>query len=359
MSSSSEKRFRNPLRAARVGRLAATLETAEWWWRCRVAPIALRVSAVALGFFSILTVWGETFMWTTQTMDGVDVSPFSAMLRLARGNNTGMHVAVIVPLGYMCFCAMFSLFRLGMFSFYSLVPGGTDSFSLLLNASLTCRFAAPLSLNFLMMVSGSIHEMSTGETYRNTVLQNRLASNIPKFANTFNAVFPAFIAVFCGALLWKGFLDKILRAFLKRDDSERFKFTNEDDDDDRDVHVTDGKRACDRERSEMNATGSVGDVWHVGKSNPYFVDLGVGVACGITGAGADEDNRDAGVESRGLLTGRNDLGSRDDLESRAQRWERNKTRLANAVHRGAAGQTGLAGAGGALDSVFANLSGRR
>jgi len=214
-------------------------------------------------------------------------------------------------------------------------------------------------LNFLMMVSGSIHEMSTGETYRNTVLQNRLASNIPKFANTFNAVFPAFIAVFCGALLWKGFLDKILRAFLKRDDSERFKFTNEDDDDDRDVHVTDGKRACDRERSEMNATGSVGDVWHVGKSNPYFVDLGVGVACGVTGAGADEDNRDAGVESRGLLTGRNDLGSRDDLESRAQRWERNKTRLANAVHRGAAGQTGLAGAGGALDSVFANLSGRR
>ena len=319
----------------------------------------MRVSAVALGFFSILTVWGETFMWTTQTMDGVDVSPFSAMLRLARGNNTGMHVAVIVPLGYMCFCAMFSLFRLGMFSFYSLVPGGTDSFSLLLNASLTCRFAAPLSLNFLMMVSGSIHEMSTGETYRNTVLQNRLASNIPKFANTFNAVFPAFIAVFCGALLWKGFLDKILRAFLKRDDSERFKFTNEDDDDDRDVHVTDGKRACDRERSEMNATGSVGDVWHVGKSNPYFVDLGVGVACGITGAGADEDNRDAGVESRGLLTGRNDLGSRDDLESRAQRWERNKTRLANAVHRGAAGQTRLAGAGGALDSVFANLSGRR
>ena len=44
--------------------------------------------------------------------------------------------------GYMCFCAYYSLFRLGMFSFYQLVPRHTDSFSLLVNAALTCRYSA-------------------------------------------------------------------------------------------------------------------------------------------------------------------------------------------------------------------------
>jgi len=42
----------------------------------------------------------------------------------------------------MCFCAYYSLFRLGMFSFYQLVPRHTDSFSLLVNAALTCRYSA-------------------------------------------------------------------------------------------------------------------------------------------------------------------------------------------------------------------------
>ena len=171
LMTTSDKRFRNPLRPVRFGKFAATVETAEWWWRCRVAPVAARALAVALAAFSVLTVWAETFMWTTQATDGVDVSPFSAMLRsAARDSPTAVHVAVIAPLGYMCFCAMFSLFRLGMFSFYSLVPGGTDSFSLLLNASLTCRFAAPLSLNFLMMVP-SVRELAAahGEGDRNTV----------------------------------------------------------------------------------------------------------------------------------------------------------------------------------------------
>jgi hypothetical protein len=31
----------------------------------------------------------------------------------------------LLQLGYMCFCAYFSLFRLGMFSFYQLVPKHT------------------------------------------------------------------------------------------------------------------------------------------------------------------------------------------------------------------------------------------
>jgi hypothetical protein len=376
LMTSSDKRFRNPLRPVRAGKFAATLETAEWWWRCRVAPVAARALAVALAAFSVLTVWAETFMWTTQATDGVDVSPFSAMLRsAARDSSTAVHAAVIAPLGYMCFCAMFSLFRLGMFSFYSLVPGGTDSFSLLLNASLTCRFAAPLSLNFLMMVP-SVRELAAahGEGNKNTVFHEKLADNIPTFANAFNAAFPACVSLYCATLLWKGCLDKILAAILRRGDSEKFRFASEEDDDDRDAHVTDGKRIVDRERAEMaSANASDPRGWKIGAGCPYYVDLGkqvdLGAMATTTGAGVGDDNSDD-IESRGLLSRRGGARSDDAEEQRAERWERNKARLANAVSRGAAGASGLhsggdtrggGGRGGTLDSVFANLggSGRR
>jgi hypothetical protein len=374
LMTSSEKRFRNPLRPIRQGRFAETMETIEWWWWCRISPVASRGVAVGLAACSVLTAWAETFMWTTQATDGVDVSPFSFMIR-ASNSSTAMHVAVIVPLGYMCFCAMFSLFRLGMFSFYSLVPGGTDSFSLLLNASLTCRFAAPLSLNFLMMVP-SVREMAYrhDSAHTNTVFHEKLANNIPRFARTFNAAFPALVGAYCATLLWKGCLDKIVKSALRRDDSARFTFASEENDDDRDVHVTDGKSIVERERAEMalhvnnsNTTNtSSAHAWRVGRGCPYYVDLGKQVDLGAFAvSGSTVAGDDDAVERRGLLTRRE--GDSDDVESRAARWERNKERLANAVRRGAAGaSSGLTGAGsgsavGTLDAVFANLggSGRR
>ena len=47
---------------------------------------------------------------------------------------------------YPLVCTYYALYKLGRFSFYLLVPGHTGSFSLLANASFTCRFAPPLAL---------------------------------------------------------------------------------------------------------------------------------------------------------------------------------------------------------------------
>ena len=44
-----QRRFRSPLRAPRQGRYGEAVETVEWWWKCRVEPVLLRVLAVALG----------------------------------------------------------------------------------------------------------------------------------------------------------------------------------------------------------------------------------------------------------------------------------------------------------------------
>ena len=60
-----------------------------------------------------------------------------------------VQLLVAVPLTYLAGCAYFALFKLGNFSFYRIVPHYTDAFSLLLNASLLARFAAPLCYNFL------------------------------------------------------------------------------------------------------------------------------------------------------------------------------------------------------------------
>ena len=61
-------------------------------------------------------------------------------------------MSVGTPLVYMCAAAYYSLFKLGIFSFYHMVPHATDPHSLLMNAAQVSRFAAPLAFNFLHVV---------------------------------------------------------------------------------------------------------------------------------------------------------------------------------------------------------------
>ena len=330
---SSEKRFRSPLRPARPGKLGETLETVEWWWKCRLQPLALRLAALVLGAFSLLTVWAETTMWTTQAVEGgADLSPFSAMVRSA-STQAGIHLAVMVPLGYMCFCAYYSLFRLGMFSFYQLVPNATDSFSLLVNAALTCRYSAPLSLNFLMLVP-SLKETSG----RDTVFHNKMAENVPVAAQRFNAVFPAIMCLYCAAIFFDVF-DKILRT-LAGDAGDGYTFESDERDSERDAHVSEGKRFVERERAAM-ASAPNGRK-KVGGGCPCYFELG---KRDVGSEGSEMRDASSGgddVESRGLLN-RRAARSDERAESRAERWERNKERLANAVGRGAGNGSGLAG----------------
>ena len=52
----------------------------------------------------------------------------------------------------MFFCTYHTLFNLAAFRFYHLIPKASPSYSLLLNGSLMCRFAAPLAYNFLHVI---------------------------------------------------------------------------------------------------------------------------------------------------------------------------------------------------------------
>jgi hypothetical protein len=79
-----------------------------------------------------------------------------------------------------------------------------DSFSLLVNAALTCRYSAPLSLNFLMLVP------SLQETGRRTTFTHKMAENVPIAAQHFSALFPAILSVYCAAIAFN-FFDKIMK----------------------------------------------------------------------------------------------------------------------------------------------------
>ena len=256
----------------------------------------LRVLAVALGAFSVLTVWAEGTMFSTQAMEGADVSPFSAMVRAAKDKG-GLHMAVAIPLGYMCWCAYHSLFRLGMFSFYALVPGHTDSFSLLINAALTCRFAAPLSLNFLMMVP-SLRE---GDANKETTFGRKFVDGVPDSARNFAAVFPVILVFYCGALAF-GVFDKIFSACTSSFGGslrDKYKFESDEKDLERNVHTTDGKRIAERERSAMqNQTKP-----KIGSGSPYYFELASG-DMGRESEMADLGGRaaDVDVERAGLLS---------------------------------------------------------
>ena len=285
--------------------------------------------------------------------------------------------AVSVPLGYMMWCAYHSLFRLGMFSFYALVPGHTDSFSLLINAALTCRFAAPLSLNFLMLVPS----LKEGDDNRETTFGRKFVDGVPESARHFAAVFPVILVFYCGALAF-GVFDKIFSACTSSFGGsirDKYKFESDEKDLERNVHTTDGKRIAERERAAMQTqTKPV-----IGAGSPYYFELGKRDAGRAESAEGGRGDRGDVEMSAGLLTRGT---SRSDAPE--SRWERNKERLAGALERtgelraakppskppgsssrasrfglGLGGNSGnssnSATSGNRLDSMFASLGGNK
>ncbi|GJP29655.1 hypothetical protein CLOM_g19288 [Closterium sp. NIES-68] len=160
------RRYTSYLREPRKGFFAPFLDVAEWWWRCAIRSHVVRAFALLLGLISLAILFAEA---TLLSQKWVDLSLFSVLVRGAALHGEAVQLIVFVPLVYLCVCTYFSLFKLGMFSFYYLVPGHTDSVSLLLNCSMVSRYAAPMCYNFLSLihlrhynyVSGSVEPLVT------------------------------------------------------------------------------------------------------------------------------------------------------------------------------------------------------
>lgn len=141
-------KYISSFRPERSGRLGSILDITELIWRCVLAKQLQKVLAIVLGCMSSSILLAEA----TILPSGVDLSLFSILINAMKEHEMLVQVAAFIPLMYMCMCTYYSLFKIGMFTFYSLTPRQTSSVSLLMICSMVARYAPPISYNFLNLI---------------------------------------------------------------------------------------------------------------------------------------------------------------------------------------------------------------
>lgn len=337
-ASSMRRLHRPPNSGVRSGPLGKCLDDIEYTWSIIVFPFVMRSLAVAAAFLSVCIIVAESTIWIGRVWETADqVSFLSVMLENAENTSTSpmtsMQVVVAIPLFYMCFCCFYSICKVSLFAFYQLVPRATDSISLLVNASLVCRYAAPLSYNFLMLLPII---RSSG---RMTTFTKKMVSNVPELADELNIIVPTFLGLFCMAVAF-GWFERIIRVFK----ADSFKF---EADADVNESVDVGKSIVDRERAEVMDGGVIG------RTHEAFISDNETHEQRLPPPTETEENETH--DSRGLLT---------DPETANARWETQKARLSQAMQqtmsRSAARGSPLSQIGrdkvSKLDSMFSNFS---
>ncbi|KAK9807047.1 hypothetical protein WJX72_011975 [[Myrmecia] bisecta] len=172
---------------------SSSLQHARLMYKCWLRPWVLKLAALALTAVSAAIVWSEATIGSGREPD---LSPFSRVIHRADAGEVECQLLVMLPLAFMCAASHFSLFKLGMFNFYHLVPHATGSHSLLLNSALVCRFAPPLCFNFLHVIR--MHEVLTGG--KGTVFSRKMGAamkEVPLLGQDFNTWFPLVVVIFC------------------------------------------------------------------------------------------------------------------------------------------------------------------
>ena len=160
---------------------------------------ALRLAAVLLGALSVAILLAEG----TIGLRRPDLSLPSALVRGAAHGEVATQLATLAPLAYMAACAHRSLCLLGAFSFYHLVPHGTDGGALLTNAGLVNRFGPALCFNYLLLTKAGASAMA--ETAMESMRE------VPLLGNEWSVFYPI-VGVLYAALFAAGAWDRLLGA---------------------------------------------------------------------------------------------------------------------------------------------------
>ncbi|KAJ7552379.1 hypothetical protein O6H91_06G052900 [Diphasiastrum complanatum] len=233
------------LRSIRSGSFARYLDQLEWVWRCIIRQQILRVFAVLLGTMTVAVLIAEA----TLLPSGVDLSLFSVLINSARYREILVQVLAFLPLVYMCACTYFSLFKLGMFTFYYFVPKYTNSVSLLMICSMVSRYAPPICYNFLNLIRLS------NQKRQKTSFEELMGSDALPISGEFffNKIYPLFMVIYT-ALIASNVLNRVTNYFGSW---RRFQFESELEDSD----------GCDpsgliilrKERSWLEQGSGIGD----------------------------------------------------------------------------------------------------
>ncbi len=174
-----------------------------------------------------------------------DLSIVSLIIESDGGTDLPTKLIVGLVLFYMLACAYFTVLKLAMFSFFHVVPGHTDAVSLILSATLFCRYSAPLCYNFLSLLP-IVHKNGT-----ESVFEQVMGSHLPKVAILFNDIFPVVLGIFCPMITF-GVLDRLKGCCGK----SRFSINDEGI---ADETTSKGRTILERERESIRNGGKPGE----------------------------------------------------------------------------------------------------
>lgn len=223
--------------------------TLEWWWKCYLLHHAKRLLAICCCLLSASVFLGEA------SLKYAGITSFPAFLvREAGGQELYAELACLFFLAYTCTCTYYSLYKMGSFSFYLLVPRHTDGYSLISNAMFMCRFSAPLAFNFLYLV-----QMSglSNDTVFYRLIGSKMDRAIPFLGDFFNTWAPTVMIPYVVLLIvGHGVLNRVV-SWLTR--TERFSF--DDDMEEKSGCTESGKRLIQVERENQSQGLPVGLSW--------------------------------------------------------------------------------------------------
>ena len=131
----------------------------EWYIRCLLVPWLYKILAVASVIMSFMVTWSEvTFFSESPTL-----SLFALFIEAASYNNNYRWIEVICffTICYMGLCTFYTVFRVRVLNYYYLLPGNSDSYTLLFSALLLSRLTGPMCLNFLSLIHMDTHVISS------------------------------------------------------------------------------------------------------------------------------------------------------------------------------------------------------
>ncbi|KAI3497439.1 hypothetical protein L1887_40040 [Cichorium endivia] len=210
-------KYVSSFRPEREGKLGSCLDTVELVWRCILRKQLQKLTAIILGCLTAAILVAEA----TILPKGVDFSLISILIGAVRRNGVLVQVVGFIPLMYMCVCTYYSLFKIGMLTFYSLTPSQTSSVSLLMICSQVARYAPPISYNFLNLIrlpkdARTVFERRMG----------KIDDAVPFFGESFNKVYPLIMVVYT-IMVATNFFDRIVSYF---GNWKIFRLRNETDD---------------------------------------------------------------------------------------------------------------------------------
>ncbi|XP_062148628.1 uncharacterized protein LOC133857389 isoform X1 [Alnus glutinosa] len=214
-------KYVSTLRPDKAGKIGSLIDTIEFIWRCILRKQLENLLAIVLGIMSAAILLAEATLLPSE----VDLSLFSILINSVRKQEALVQVFAFVPLMYMCICTYYSLFKVGMFMFYSLTPRQTSSVNLLMICSMVARYAPPISYNFLNLI-----RLDEQGKRLETIFEKRMGGNIdhavPFFGDEFNRIYPLIMVIYT-LLVASNFFDRVINFFGSW---KRFRFQTEADD---------------------------------------------------------------------------------------------------------------------------------